>query len=394
MIISESGITFYAEYNHICNAQSTIDASLFSTYSLSGGDMSQSEELRLGIDAQLVSDSLASAASTIIIRPKNGASGAAVAASDSVVCYIKYYGEGYPLIIEFDDRLMSELIEFSTFYYELLYPYDTDPGEKASELLVDHEQIELEVILKSDLLANLLLDLQQLDTEELHLYASSSTLHGSSDDPKNQLYFISKGSIGYLKLIFPSGKTMLEKMELSKISNESRTEASVLSSFNFLLFLRIVKAVKLSTRCKMLKDRSGVFSVQFLCKVGSIARYPGTLITFNMLERSTAEENYGRLGDVDINTLFDDELYQHVKEYGHELNASKVPDAQRRDVHNSEPFTYASFKMTDHTLHSGEDGQTAKRRKENGYGNDDEREDGDGHDFTTVEGAVDVPLFL
>lgn len=395
MIISESGITIYAEYNHIVNVQLTIDASLFSTYSLSGGGWSQNSqngELRLGIDAQLVSDSLAAAASTALPRAKSGGSGVTAATSDTVVCYMKYFGEGHPLIIEFDDRLISELIEFVTFHFEFEYPYDADENENASELLVNHELIQLEVILKSDLLANLLLDLQQLNTQVLHLYASNATRAKGKDGLSNQLNFISKGSIGYLKLIFPNAKTMLERMEIFRNCNGSMTPThdSILSSFNFLPFLRIFRAVKLSTRCKMMKDVSGVFSVQLLCKNVNMSSYPGTLITFNMLEMSTNADEFGQLNEVDINTLFDDELYQHVMEYDPAQEALSPAVGQRTGISRSEPFTYASFKMTNNSAQTyPEDKPSAKRRRDNDGG--DENSD---HDFTTVGGAVEVPLFL
>lgn len=339
MIFSESGITVYSEYNHILNVQLTIDASLFSSYSLSDlTQASQDAELRLGIDIQLVSDALTAAASTALPKPKTAAG-----AADAVVCYIKYMGEGHPLVIEFEDRLMSELIEFSTFYYEYEYPYDA-AAHVTSELLVNHDRIQLEVILKSDLLANLILDLILLNTQELFLYASTTG--------NNQLNFISKGSIGYLKLTYPNGKTMLEKMEIHEQREDMElVPGSVLSSFNFASFVRIFRAVRMSTRCKMMKDMSGVFSVQLLCKNLGISGYPGTLITFNMLER--ADE-----ADTDVNALFDDELYQHEK--------------QNLEASTTEPFSYASFKVV---------------RPEAQELRPDDRED-------FVGGAVEVPLFL
>lgn len=395
MIISDTGITFYTEYNHIVNAQLTIDLALFTTYTLSDGKSTQNtqnRELRLGIDAQLVSDSLAAAATTIIPRGRNGGRGTTTAATDSLVCYIKYSGEGTPLIIEFDDRLMSELIEFFTFYYEQDYPYDlgVTGEERSGELLVDRDLLQLEIILKSDLLANLLLDLQQLNTQVLNIYASNITRIAGRDTQTNQLNFVSKGVIGYLKLIYPNAKTMLEKMNIYERVDGSMTIAdSALSSFNFLSFLRIMKAVRLSTRCKMMKDLNGVFSVQLLCKNVGIANYPGTLITFNMLERSYVVDDFGHANDTDINNLFDDDVYQQVMEYEPELEAingnRQDLSKARNEVSSTEPFTYASLRKVHQPMPEGE-----PPLKERRVDNDDDN----GHDFTTVGGAVEVPLFL
>lgn len=392
MIISDTGITFYTEYNHILNAQLTIDLALFSNYTLSDGKSTQNtqnRELRLGIDAQLIGDSLAAAATTIIPRGRNGARGTGTAASESLVCYIKYAGEGSPLIIEFDDRLMSELIEFFTFYYEHDYPYDleTTREERSGELLIDRDLLQLEIILKSDLLANLLLDLQQLNTQELNIYASTTTKVSGRDVEQNQLNFVSKGAIGYSKLIYPHARTMLEKMEIYERVNGFMTHAeSVLSSFNFSSFQRIIKAVKLSTRCKMMKDLNGVFSVQLLCKNVGVTNYPGTLITFNLLERSYIVDDFGHANETDIHTLFDDDVYQQVREY--EPEPDTVAEARlRNDISATEPFTYASLRRAPQQVPDTE--PQSKRQRV-----DDDENDNDVHDFTTVGGAVEVPLFL
>lgn len=407
MILNECGITFYAEYNHILNVQLTIDASLFSSFSLSDGQESQNcpnRELRLGVDLQLVGDALAAAAATTLPRARNGQKGASMA--ESVMCYIKYYGEGSPLLVEFEDRLMSEVIEFDTFYYEHEYPYDAQPtqNEQASELLVNHERVALEIILKSDVLANLLADLQQLNTQELHLYASNLRPRGKVV-VTNQLNFLSKGAIGYLKLSYPNAKTMLEKLDTFRLANGSMTETSdsIVTSFNFLPFLRIIKAVRLSSRCKMMKDLSGVFSVQLLCRNTQVSNYPGTLITFNMLEMATGTDDFGQLRNTDINTLFDDEVYQQIKEIDPANDRALDPQEDvipHIELSHAGPLSYASFKMTGEGQSGSSNGTEAstKRRKVNDQipnHNPDHNADHDNdHDFTTVGGAVEIPLFL
>lgn len=381
MIISDSGITIYAEYNHITNVQVTIDASLFSTFELTGSETTSqaSRDMRLGVDIQLISDSFTAAASTSMPR-KVGQNGTTISGQETVLCYMKYDGEGHPFVIEFEDRLMSEKIEFYTFYLETDYPYDA-PLQLLSHLVIDHEKVQFEVIVKSDLLANLLQDLQHINTQEVYIFVSN-VLKGVQ---RNQLNFISRGAIGYLKLIFPNAKTTLEKLDIFQASGDTLIPSndSIISCLSFLPFIRVFKAVKLSSKCKFMKDLSGVLLVQLLCKNPGVANYPGTLITFNMLEMSANTDEFGHLGEVDVNGLFEDELYQYIKEY--------EPASERQEPMREprEPLSYASFRVPTN-ISAGDDGdddlELPKRRRKDDNSNTSE--------FATVGGAVEVPLFL
>lgn len=303
MIILEKGIVVYNEYHHILNGQLVIDPSLFSTFTFEG------DELRLGVDIALIADSFAAANST-----------------ESSLCYINYAGEGHPLVIEFEDRFMNEKIEFLTFYIDMIYPYD-DVDDDNYNLVVNHNEVQFEVILKSDVLTNLLQDLSQINTSELHVFVSNKwrnlgesvraahtrdrALESGQAFVDNQLNFISKGPIGYSKLLFPSNKATLEKLAIyERDSGDMRpTNASVMTSFNFPNFIKIFKAVKLSLKCKIMRDLQGVLSVQSLCKNPRLPNYSGTLITFNMLEVTTDET-------ININSIFDDAIYEYIQDYG------------------------------------------------------------------------------
>lgn len=401
IIINDTGIILYSEYNHILNAQLTIDAALFSVFELTSADGSSpsgNRELRLGIDVLLISDAFASAAATTMPRNK----GMGVGTSETVVCYMRYDGEGCPLIIEFEDRLISEQIEFSTFYIEMEYPYDTlalqrNMGE--CDLLINRQIIEFEVILKGDLLSNLLQDLQNLNTEELYMQVSNQG-KGIMGVQKNELNFFSKGSIGYLKLIFPNGKTMLEKLEIFARGTDGPvpTKGSVVSCLNFLPLVKILKAVKMSSKCKIMKDMSGVLSVQLLCRKPTSSNYPGTLVAFNMLETSVGSNDVGQQVQVDVSNLFDDQLYQYTKDVSPadaEVNALESNRNRDRNaaeellVDPQQPFSYASFKRPGANKaahHDHEDERQSKRSRENDADN--------AGDITTVGGAVEIPLFL
>lgn len=358
MIIADNGITFYTDYNHILNVQLTIDASLFSSYHAKGGDLPE-KSVHLGINAQLLSDACSAAAATTLPRAKTGTKATATL-PDPVVCYLKYEGEGFPLVVGFEDRLMSEQIEFATFKLDFEYPYDDD-AQESHNLVVDYSQLRFDVILKSDIFGNLLQDLQNLNTENLYMFVSNETKKGPS-----LVHFVSKGAIGYLKLLYPSEPTLLQKVEVFERDeiDPIPTEASVLSCLNFLPFIKILRAVKLSSKCKIMKDFHGVFSVQLLCRnLSTAASYPGTLITFNMLEKTVAPET-GQ-SDLEIQDIFDDNDCQHVKEYDPAASTGSMVSA-------TEPLSYASFRRAD---------DSNKRHKTN-------------EDLATVVGAVEVPLFL
>ena len=100
-----------------------------------------------------------------------------------------------PLVIEFEDTYILEL-EFYTYIIEL--------GMEDDNLGIDYEGVEMEAMVRSDVLTNILLDLWQIDAENLFIYAEADTLT-----------FISNGPIGTSKLIFPNDKDVLEKLEIS-----------------------------------------------------------------------------------------------------------------------------------------------------------------------------------
>lgn len=299
LTISSDGLSFFSEHNHILNTLANIDASLFSTYEYDARD-----EMLLGIDLSLLSELFAAASSVVQPKLKSAAGGPAPNLVESVVCYIKYEGEGTPLIVEFEDRFMVELMEFSTFGLGIENPYLA--GENLNGLIIDSSKLTFEVILKSDIFLNLLKDLHALDTEDLYMYVSN----GDSESGL-LLSFVSKCALGYLKLIFPSDKTSLQKMELYS-ENLMPIESSAVSVLNFRVFIRILKAVKQSIKCKIMKDSEGIMSIQLLCKNVNCAGYPGTMITFVMLEKATTpSENSAN----EVARLFDDGACDYIREY-------------------------------------------------------------------------------
>ncbi|CAH6721765.1 putative DNA damage checkpoint control protein RAD17 [[Candida] jaroonii] len=265
------------------NGQAIIDASLFNTFNIVEGNTQNDKEIRFGIDLNLINyafDNL----------------------SASTVCYLSYNGEGSPFIIEFEDNIMSESIEFLTFYLDLTYPYDDiDNDDEGFDLVVDYNELQYELILKSDVFENLLSDLININTQTVYIYLSNYF--------KNELSFISLGPIGHSKLIYPSERNILEKLEIHS------KESNVVSSFKFQNFIKIFKSVKLSNKCKITKGLNGVFALQLICKDSNNNNYVGTLITINMLEIDS---------DLDISNLnIFDEVEVPVKR--RKVNEIEVP---------------------------------------------------------------------
>lgn len=338
--VSSDGLVLFSEHNHILNALATIDASLFSTYEFTvSSDM---ENVLLGIDIIFLSELFAAAAATVAPKAKAPAGLGAAPQVNSVICYMKYEGHGRPLIVEFEDRLLVELIEFSTFDLDFENPYlkQHDPDNDFA-LIANSTRLKFEVIILSDIFLNMLQDIQALGTEELYMFVSNL-------EDGELLNFISKCGLGYLKLIYPSAKTMLQKLEVYA-DDMQPTTSGVVSVLNFHIFIRMLRAVKQSIKCKLVKDDEGVLSAQFLCKNVNCAGYPGTMMTFNMLEKVTMHSD--PCAD-EVARLFDDGGCQYIKEYTVPSKAatavakSSVPPALMSTADLS-GISYASFKTSE-----------------------------------------------
>lgn len=307
MIIKPSGITIFAEYNHVSNVSVDIHPSLFSVYDC------PASEMRLGIDVALISDAFLSVASVpaTSTRASNRNNGAP---RHQVNCFISYSQGGDALILEFEDDLMTEKLEFYTFCTDIEYPQDNDTSTPI--LGISRSDLQYELIIRADVFANLLQDAAQISTSELYMFVLNEK-HTSSNE--NRLNFISRGVIGHSKLIFPCERTILEKLVLYDPENEVTTmRASFMSCYNFPTFIKILRAVKLATRCRILRDSQGVLSIQLLCKNPLVPTYTGTLITFNMLELATHDDIFDPSADpqarFSLNSMFDDDRYMHPTE--------------------------------------------------------------------------------
>lgn len=311
MILSPKGITLYGDYNHICNIQVSLDPSLFTSFNFYAGNSQEIEELRLCIDVKLMADCF----NTVVLTSKPKKTAAPGPDTGETKCYINYHGEGTPFVVEFEDNVLSELLEFSTFYSDILYPYDA--WERSYDvdddygLVLNYNEVQFEVILKSDIFFQVLRDLELVNTVDLFLIVSNEVKYlgnGNKAGPKfidNLLQFVSKGFMGHLKLMYPPEKSILEKLNLYEPRERGmvETNGSMTTGYNYNILKNVQKAVKLSSKCKIRKDMAGTLSIQLLCR-SLMNLYSGTLITFNMMEAST---DAGVLTKSKFNEMFDDD---------------------------------------------------------------------------------------
>lgn len=319
LVLSPRGLTLYAQLNHVATVLVSIDQSLFASYNYQAQD-----EVRLGIDVGTISEAFAQTGGSA-----RGGAAAAARAEATATTYISFRGTGHPLVVEFEETAISEKIEFATFYSDLTPPGSDDANE-GNHLVINHRQIEFELILKSDVLAHLLRDLQQISTAELYLFVGNEVraLGRTREGPRVvslEVNFILRGPIGLLKLIFPTDRTVLEKIAVYAPMEGGMVplHRSVLSAYSFAQFHKIARAVRMLSKCKLSKDLGGTLAAQLLCN-NALPLYAGTLINFTMLALAADED----LLPAGVNNAFDNEPYQYVKDYGKGEASGYVPVAQ------------------------------------------------------------------
>ncbi|CAI5759666.1 unnamed protein product [Candida verbasci] len=327
--IKSNGIIISSNYNSILSTSINIDSSLFIIYNLTG----EEQNLKFGIDLNLINECFLSVINTLKFE-KN------------VKCVIKYQGSGYPLVIEFEDLYISEKLEFYTYYV------NEDEDEDEEDISIDYANLQMEIILKSDILYNLLQDLNQISTENLFIYISKN-----ESNPK--LHFISQGIIGNSKLIFPNDKLTMEKYKIFK-TDKFDFENYIISKFTYSNFFKILKSVKMSNKCKLIKDIHGCLSIQLLCKNNNnnenSSTYNGSLITINMMELNYDDDKFM------INWILNDEIEE-----------DKVPEINDEPLINTFRREPSPLLDVERSIYE----ESSKKRKN-----------------TKVGGAVEIPLFL
>lgn len=275
---------------------------------------------------------------------------------DNVIeCTFRYEREGDPFVIIFEDELIVERCELTTYYSdehvklrkqknkksqgkkgkkdrskeatptisELVKDFDIDSGVVDESLFqLDAEKIIFDIIIKSDILHDIVKDMGDLLTERFILYCkkSRSTNNLSSREKSSKLIFLSKSSadsFGFSKLIIPDRKANIPDFKIFKPVFENPhdiddaglvdcDDLSLSSTYHFHYFAKLLRAIKLSKMIKLRKDMNGITSLLLLLgKSGmssnqqtGIDKLHGSSIEFMTLESisindfSTFHENH------------------------------------------------------------------------------------------------------
>lgn len=265
--IGNDGMRIYAELEHrLSNLLVTVDSTVFRQWQLTPPNAT----LKLQLDISLIALALLSV--------PNDPEG-------KHTCIFSYDGLGSPFVIEFDDNLISERIEMHT------YVHDIDDGSHV--LGIDRSRVHFEITLDLKTFTALLESLHNVGTTEVSLNISNTPetdiRHQLTGGNHNSLFFVSKGPIGLMKVIYPGMPTVLERVDIYDDSdNPTPITSQVLLLYSFKQLGQILKAVRLSSKCKLVKDYRGVLLLQLLCRNQSNA----TLMTYNLVELSNVEIVY------------------------------------------------------------------------------------------------------
>lgn len=240
--IDADGLSFVKDSNGVIRISLLLAKELFVSYSYeSRASEVQNDYMKLCVKINHILDSVS-------VVNKN--------LDDIVECILSYEGDGSPFVLTFDDSMISERVEYSTFMVR-----DMD----ASGLELDREHIIFECILKGDVMYAALRDFKEIGCKDVYLYANA-TRNG-----ENTLAFISRSQLGLSKIKFPSNRTVIEKLEIYE--NDSQTRCfgvPVIGYFNFSSFDKIRMSTKIASKILLRMDVHGILSVNILSHTDSV----------------------------------------------------------------------------------------------------------------------------
>lgn len=285
-----------------------MEKTLFTTYNfnLPDDDTESNRSFTFTIDLTPIVESLSLAQSNF-----SNSSGTSNGPASAAQCTISYEGENSPFVLIFEDSKISERCELSTFLnIELAhllkenntpnFQDDEDETDARNGFEIDQNSIQLECIIKSDVLYDALKDLKDLETEEVYFYFANdrSQTNRNGNGKANRVFaIVSKSMMGNSLLSLPNEISILEKLKVysGDERNGSNTKDS-LSAFKFNLFHMCFKAIRLSNKCKIQKDFNNLLNLNLLCfknESGSILpkNYSGSVINFKIFENVSARED-------------------------------------------------------------------------------------------------------
>ncbi|QLG73135.1 hypothetical protein HG535_0E02190 [Zygotorulaspora mrakii] len=284
--IDADGLSFIGTYNRVVRIQLFLSKELFISYTY---ENDSSDHTKFCVRINQVLDSVNVANRNI---------------DDIVECTLSHNGEGSPFVLIFEDSYISERVTHETFLANEMDNTGFD---------LDRDRIRFECMIKGDILHTALKDLKEIGgQDECYLYAELR------EGGQNIFAIISKSKLGLSKIVLPSAKTILEKLE---VFDEDFTTLCygkpVIALFDFNLFDKLRMSIKISSKVLLRLDAHGVLNVNVLSLTEDILLssnkskatssnsrlqlpkdYPGIVIELSLMEKEITDENSMR--DVEI----------------------------------------------------------------------------------------------
>ncbi|SCW01440.1 LAFE_0D12618g1_1 [Lachancea fermentati] len=284
IIIDKDGLSFARANNRVISIQLFLSKELFIAYNYNGPSGDPDSHTKVCVKINHILDSI-----SVANRDKD----------DVVECTLSYNGEGSPLILIFEDSMISERVEYSTYLLKDLEMADLEP---------DRDRLMFECIIRGDVLYNALQDLKEIGCKECYIYAITKT------DGRNIFALISKSQLGLSKVVLPGERTILEKLEV--YSGEASIKVDncpVIGYFDFSTFDKMRMSAKIASKILLRKDIHGLLNVNILSQTDNVILvdskitskmqntsdirnaqlpkdYPGIVIDISILEKVHLEE--------------------------------------------------------------------------------------------------------
>lgn len=232
IFIDADGLSFVRECNHVIRIQLFLSKELFISYSY---ENDTDEQAKLCVKINHILDSV-----SVVNRNMD----------DIVECTLSYDGYGSPFVLIFEDSMISERVEYSTYLINAMDNNGLD---------LDRDQVMFECIIKGDILYAALKDVKEIGCKDCYLYAKSN------ENGENVFALISKSQLGFSKITLPGSRSILEKLEVyDEDFTTLRHGKSAMALFDFNLLDKIRASTKIASKVLLRMDAHGLLSVNIL----------------------------------------------------------------------------------------------------------------------------------
>ena len=380
IFIDADGLSFVRENNHVIRIQLLLSRELFMSY-LYRSEVIEDEEganhMKLCVKINHILDS-------VNVTNRN--------LDDVVECTISYDGHGSPFVFIFEDSMILERVEYSTYVIK-----DMDN----TGLTLDKDHVIFECIMKGDVLYKALKELKEIDCKECYVYVKTS-----SDGDEDVFAFISKSELGFSKIRLPSNKSIIEKLQVYE--NDSTTichDVPAIGFFDFASFDKIRMSTKIASKVLFRMDVHGLLSVNILSQTDDIVitdktvatksfdttnkrlqlpkDYPGIVIEVCMIEKEALDDYSQREIELLMQTNELGETVRNVK--GKSKKRVNPNYNDRNDVNNN------LLQMENHKKIRIPESNNIQEEKDD---QDNHEEEDQSNNSTYPYGTNDLPLFF